>query len=170
MPTGRPLTPAQIPRFQLPSLGQRSPGSCSRGHRPSAQGPCLLHVPVLTTALGFQVFAERPRVLSQEAPLWKTLPGAPADGERTGHSLTPDRQDTPETPPPGSFQKLPKMDQILWVLRSTAALPFPPPPPPFALVPVPRPERGRKFYRVIHRVPQVAQMPVPLYPPSPLWH
>lgn len=125
MPTGRPLTPAQIPRFQLPSLGQRSSGGCGRGLRPSAQGPSLLHVPVLTTALGFQVFAERPRVLCQEAPLWDTLPGDPADGEPTGHSLTPDRQDTPETPPPGSFEKLRKVVQILWVLRSTAALPLP---------------------------------------------
>lgn len=65
MPTGRPLTPAQIPHFQLPSLGQRSPGGCGRGVRPSAQGPGLLHVLVLTTALGFQVFAKSQRVLYQ---------------------------------------------------------------------------------------------------------
>ncbi|ERE72410.1 leucine-rich repeat and immunoglobulin-like domain-containing nogo receptor-interacting protein 3 [Cricetulus griseus] len=114
MPTGGPLTPAQIPPFQLPDLGQRRPGGCSRGLRPSAQGPGLLHVPVLTTALGLQVFAERPRILCQEAPLWETLPRGPADERQTGHGLTPDRQDTPEMPPPGSFEKLRKLGQILW--------------------------------------------------------
>lgn len=115
MPTGRPLTPAQIPPFQLLGLGRRRPGGCSRGLRPPARGPGLLHVPVLTTALGFQVFAERPRVLRQEGPLWETLPGDPAEGQRqAGHSLTPDRQDARDAPPPGSFQELRKVGPIPW--------------------------------------------------------
>lgn len=124
MPMGQPL--AQILPFQLPGLCGDQPLGCSRGLQPSAQGPGLLHVPV-TEAHGVPVFAERLRVLCQEAPLWETLPQDPADGERqAGQLLTADHQGAPEMPPRSSSQKLGKVGRILRVLEvSTSAPPHP---------------------------------------------
>ncbi|XP_055463829.1 uncharacterized protein LOC129677182 [Psammomys obesus] len=128
MPTGQLLTLARIPPFQLPSLCRGRPRGSGRGLPPSARGPGLLHVPV-TTALGVQVFAERPRVLCQEAPLWETLPRDPADGDQqTGRSLTADLQGAPERPRCRSFQKLWKVGQILRVPAVSTSSPHPPDP------------------------------------------
>ncbi|XP_010805367.3 uncharacterized protein [Bos taurus] len=103
---GSPLTPARIPPFQLPAHSQR-PWSTSRGLQPSDGGPVLLHVPTVTAAYRFQVLAQRPQVLSAEAPLWGTSPEIPAD-----RSWSLDQTEIPGTPPHGRFQNLSKMRKL----------------------------------------------------------
>ncbi|XP_043769732.1 uncharacterized protein LOC122700729 [Cervus elaphus] len=90
----------------LPAHGQR-PRSTSRGLQPSDGGPALLHVPTVTTAHGFQVLAQRPQVLSAEAPLWRTSPETPADP-----SWILDQPEIPGTPPHGRFQNLSKTRKL----------------------------------------------------------
>lgn len=114
---GSPLTPAQIPPFQLPAHGQR-PRSTSRGLQPSDGGPALLHVPMVTAAHGFQVLAQRPQVLSAEAPLWGTSPETPADP-----SWSLDQPEIPGTPPHSRFQNLLKVDRISTLLTVSSAPP-----------------------------------------------
>lgn len=121
---GFPLTPAQIPPFELP--GPRRPRPTGRGLRPSDQGLALLHVHTVTAAHGFRVLAERPRALSVEDPFWETVPAAPADRERGAEpGLRPDQQDIPRTPPHSRFWSLPKVDKILMLLTVSPALPTP---------------------------------------------
>ncbi|KAI4569594.1 hypothetical protein MJT46_006888 [Ovis ammon polii x Ovis aries] len=115
---GSPLTPARIPPFQLPAHGQRL-RSNSRGLQPSEGGPALPHVPTVTAAHGFQVLAQRPQVLSAEAPLWGTSPETPADP-----SWSLDQPEILRTPPHGRFQNLSKVDRILTLLTDSAAPPL----------------------------------------------
>lgn len=114
---GSPLTPARIPPFQLPAHSQR-PWSTSRGLQPSDGGPVLLHVPTVTAAYRFQVLAQRPQVLSAEAPLWGTSPEIPAD-----RSWSLDQTEIPGTPPHGRFQNLSKVNRILTLLTVSPAPP-----------------------------------------------
>ncbi|XP_060272323.1 uncharacterized protein LOC132659874 isoform X2 [Ovis aries] len=117
---GSPLTPARIPPFQLPAHGQRL-RSNSRGLQPSEGGPALPHVPTVTAAHGFQVLAQRPQVLSAEAPLWGTSPETPADP-----SWSLDQPEILRTPPHGRFQNLSKVDRILTLLTVSHPQPLEP--------------------------------------------
>lgn len=101
------MTPARIPPFQLPAQGPRRRWNTGQGLRPPDQGPALLHVQMVSTAHGFQVLAEKPRVLSAEAPLWEMWPEVLAGGQKGADpSLSSDQLERPRTPPHGvqSFQ------------------------------------------------------------------
>lgn len=125
---GCPLTPAQIPPFQLPAQGPSRPRNTGRGLRPPAPGLALLHVQTVTTAHGFQVLAEKPRVLSAEAPLWGMSPEPPAGGQRDRPPLQLGPAREPRTPPHGTFQSLPKGGQHL-DFGDGQPCPFPTQPP-----------------------------------------
>lgn len=82
-----------------------------------AREPALLPVPTVTTAHGFRVLAESPRVLPSEAPLWETLV------DKTDGPVSPRHQ--PEilrAPPHCRFWRLPKEDGS-WTLLMVSLAP-----------------------------------------------